>query len=40
MGVLPAGIRQARESGEAEAVSKEYAEHYNIDFFGPSPMKS
>lgn len=29
----------ARDNGEAEAVRKEYAEHYKIDFFGPSPMK-
>ena len=30
---------EARANGEAEAVRKEYAEHYKIDFFGPSPMK-
>jgi ribose transport system substrate-binding protein len=36
----PAEYVQSRESGEAEAVRKEYAEHYKIDFFGPSPMKS
>jgi ABC-type sugar transport system substrate-binding protein len=30
---------QARESGEAEAVRKEYQEHYKIDLLGPSPMK-
>ena len=29
----------ARESGEADAVRDEYAAHYKIDFFGPSPMK-
>ena len=35
----PAAYTKARESGEAEAVRKEYADHYKIDFFGPSPMK-
>ena len=30
---------QSRESGEAKAVQEEYAAHYKIDFFGPSPMK-
>ena len=30
---------KSRESGEAEAVREEYAKHYKIDFFGPSPMK-
>jgi hypothetical protein len=29
----------ARENGEADAVREEYAAHYKIDFFGPSPMK-
>jgi ABC-type sugar transport system substrate-binding protein len=29
----------ARDNGEDEAVRKEYADHYKIDFFGPSPMK-
>jgi ribose transport system substrate-binding protein len=29
----------ARESGEADAVRDDYAAHYKIDFFGPSPMK-
>ncbi len=35
----PKAYLDARESGEAEAVRKEYADHYKIDFFGPSPMK-
>ena len=30
---------RSRESGEAKAVQEEYAAHYKIDFFGPSPMK-
>lgn len=30
---------KSRENGEAERVRKEYADHYKIDFFGPSPMK-
>lgn len=36
----PAEYTKARESGEAEAVRKEYADHYKIDIFGPSPVKS
>lgn len=28
---------RARESGEADAVRAEYADHYKIDLFGPSP---
>jgi hypothetical protein len=28
---------KSRESGEAEAVKKEYAEHYKIPMFGPAP---
>lgn len=35
----PAAYVAARENGEAEAVRAEYADHYKIDFFGPSPMK-
>lgn len=35
----PEAYVRARENGEAEAVRKEYAEHYKIPFFGPSPMK-
>jgi ABC-type sugar transport system substrate-binding protein len=35
----PAEYTKARESGEAQAVKEEYAAHYKIDFFGPSPMK-
>lgn len=35
----PAEYVKARENGEAEAVRQEYADHYKIDFFGPSPMK-
>ena len=36
----PQAYTASRESGEAEAVKKEYAEHYKIDMFGPSPMKA
>jgi ABC-type sugar transport system substrate-binding protein len=36
----PEEYTKARDSGEAEAVRKEYADHYKIKFFGPSPMKS
>lgn len=35
----PAAYVKARESGEAEAVRKEYAAHYKLPMFGPSPMK-
>ena len=35
----PAAYTKAREGGEAEAVRKEYADHYKIALFGPSPMK-
>jgi hypothetical protein len=35
----PAAYREARENGEAAAVKEEYAAHYKIDFFGPSPMQ-
>ena len=35
----PAAYVEAREGGEADAVRAEYAAHYKIDFFGPSPMK-
>jgi ribose transport system substrate-binding protein len=35
----PAAYRDARDKGEAKAVQEEYAAHYKIDFFGPSPMK-
>jgi hypothetical protein len=34
----PKEYAEARSNGEAEAVRKEYADHYKIDFFGPSPM--
>lgn len=37
---LPAAYVEARKNGEAEAVRKEYAEHYNIPLLGPSPMRS
>lgn len=36
----PAEYTKSRENGEADAVRKMYAEHYKIDFFGPSPMKA
>jgi hypothetical protein len=36
----PEAYTKARESGEADTVRKEYAEHYKIHFFGPSPMKA
>lgn len=36
----PAAYAAARSGGEVDAVRKEYADHYKIDFFGPSPMKS
>jgi hypothetical protein len=35
----PAAYRAAHDGGEAKAVAAEYAAHYKIDFFGPSPMK-
>ena len=35
----PAAYLEARKSGESDAVRQEYADHYKIDFFGPSPMK-
>ncbi len=35
----PKEYAESRTNGEAEAVRKEYADHYKIDFFGPSPMK-
>lgn len=35
----PAEYVKARENGEADKVRKEYADHYKIDIFGPSPMK-
>ncbi len=35
----PAEYAKSRENGEADAVREEYADHYKIDFFGPSPMK-
>jgi ABC-type sugar transport system substrate-binding protein len=34
----PAEYTKSRESGEAEAVAKEYAEHYKIQMFGPAPQ--
>ena len=36
----PEAYQAARDNGESEAVRKEYADHYKIDFFGPSPMKA
>ncbi len=36
----PEAYTKSRESGEADAVRKMYADHYKIDFFGPSPMKA
>lgn len=35
----PAAYLNSRKSGEAKAVKEEYAAHYKIKFFGPSPMK-
>lgn len=35
----PQAYVASREDGEAEAVRKEYAEHYKTPFLGPSPMK-
>jgi hypothetical protein len=34
----PEEYTKSRESGEAEAVRKEYAEHYKIQMFGPTPQ--
>ena len=34
---VPEEYTKARESGEADAVAKEYAEHYKTPMFGPSP---
>ncbi len=34
----PAEYTKSREDGEAEAVAKEYAEHYKIQMFGPAPQ--
>ena len=36
----PEAYVKARDGGEAKAVQEEYAAHYKIDFFGPSPMKA
>jgi len=36
----PEAYLAARENGEAEAVREEYAAHYKIDLFAPSPMKT
>jgi ABC-type sugar transport system substrate-binding protein len=33
----PADYVKSRDSGEAEAVRKEYADHYKIKMFGPAP---
>lgn len=33
----PPGYTAARDSGEVEEVNAEYADHYKIDLFGPSP---
>lgn len=35
----PAAYVSSRASGEAKAVREEYASHYKIKFFDPSPMK-
>ncbi len=35
----PAAYAKAKADGEDEAIRKEYAAHYKIDLFGPSPMK-
>ena len=35
----PEAYTKSRESGEAKAVKEEYAAHYKIPFFGPSPLK-
>jgi ABC-type sugar transport system substrate-binding protein len=35
----PAAYGEARSNGEVKKVQEEYAAHYKIDFFGPSPMK-
>jgi ribose transport system substrate-binding protein len=36
----PTEYTKARENGEAQAVREEYAAHYKIKFFGPSPAKT
>jgi hypothetical protein len=36
----PAEYIRSRDSGEAETVRQEYADHYRIPLFGPSPMKT
>jgi hypothetical protein len=36
----PEAYSASRQNGEADAVRKEYAEHYKLDMFGPSPMKA
>ena len=35
----PAQYVKSRDGGEAKAVREEYASHYKIKFFDPSPMK-
>jgi ABC-type sugar transport system substrate-binding protein len=35
----PEAYAKSRDSGEAKAVKEEYAAHYKIPFFGPSPLK-
>jgi ABC-type sugar transport system substrate-binding protein len=35
----PEAYLTARDGGEADAVAEEYAAHYKIPMFGPSPMK-
>ena len=35
----PEEYKQARDGGEATAVRDEYANHYKIKLFDPSPMK-
>jgi len=35
----PAEYVKSQESGEAKAVQEEYASHYKIKFFDPSPLK-
>ena len=36
---VPAAYKKAWDSGEAKRIQEEYAAHYKIKFFGPSPNK-
>jgi hypothetical protein len=36
---VPAAYKKAWDSGEAKRIKEEYAAHYKIKFFGPSPNK-